>query len=262
MMRRWQIIDHIRRWSIIVCFVGFLSLPLLQKQFHWAPSYQLQEKRELHRRPTWPVTSEDWALFPRRYEAYFNDTLGFRGWLTFAYNYIMLDVLKTAPVDKIIVGKDDWLFFAGGPSMRTYQRINVWSPARQNLCRTYLALLKEYLDEQGIVACFIIAPNKSTVYSEYMPRSIRRNPGPSHIDVFSICAGRSASLWLMPEMCFGRRSSMARCIRNMIRTGMEKVLPCLCSSLSLYYKNAFPGFHRMILRKLGGEKRDECGIFH
>ncbi len=67
----------------------------------------------------------------------------------------------------VILGKDGWLFYA--ETLDDYEGVNlmtereVWAAARS------LYLIQEYCQSQGAQFLFTIAPNKNSLYGEYMP---------------------------------------------------------------------------------------------
>lgn len=98
---------------------------------------------------------------------YFADNFAFRQNLIDLNSKIMTMVLSTSPVEKVVFGKDGWLFFSDtlgdylGTSGMT--RREVYSAARS------LYLMQEYSEGQGAAFLFVPVPNKNTVYGEYMP---------------------------------------------------------------------------------------------
>ena len=69
--------------------------------------------------------------------------------------------------EDVILGKDGWLFYE--ETLDDYQAVNtmtereVWAAARS------LWLMQEYCGEKGITFLFTVAPNKNSLYGEYMP---------------------------------------------------------------------------------------------
>ncbi len=70
--------------------------------------------------------------------------------------------------ESVILGKDGWLFYA--ETLDDYEGVNlmdereIWAAARS------LALIDEYCQLQGAEFRFTIAPNKNSLYGEYMPK--------------------------------------------------------------------------------------------
>ena len=69
--------------------------------------------------------------------------------------------------DDVILGSDGWLFYA--ETLDDYQAVNtmtdrgIWAAAR---C---LSLIQEYCASKDVTFLFTVAPNKNSIYGEYMP---------------------------------------------------------------------------------------------
>ena len=181
---------------VIVSFAVFLLLPVVQMVTGFAPTLHLGEKRALNAKPQFEWTRESLAAYPRRFEAFFNDHLGFRGRLTFFRNVLMVEGLKTSPVDDVLLGDDGWLFFGAEEELAVYQRTaRLGESARQRL-EHHLRVVNDWFSEQGIAFLVVVAPNKSTVYPEYMPRRFDREAGPSITDTFMTVARAAGTVTL------------------------------------------------------------------
>jgi len=75
--------------------------------------------------------------------------------------------------DDVILGRDGWLFYKS--TLDDYQGQNpltereIWSAAR---C---LALIQEYAEVRNVSFLFVVAPNKNTLYPQYMPARYLRS---------------------------------------------------------------------------------------
>ena len=68
-----------------------------------------------------------------------------------------------------LYGREDWLFFTGGDSVKYYRNKK---PLSEEMMSEWLAsfeALESVCNEKGIRLAIIIAPNKEQVYGEYMP---------------------------------------------------------------------------------------------
>ncbi len=85
---------------------------------------------------------------------------------------ITLDNLVTAALgasgeEKVIVGKDGWLFFEA--TLDDYTGVDTLSERELFSVYKNIELMNEYCVSTGREFSFVIAPNKSSLYSEYMP---------------------------------------------------------------------------------------------
>jgi len=105
--------------------------------------------------------------YTKEFDDYFSDQFPFRSFMISAYSGINEFLFKQSGNEKVIVGKDGFLFFA--ETLDDYFKVNTLS--RNDLLRlnTILGIQKNYLDGLGIRSYFMVAPNKASIYGEYMP---------------------------------------------------------------------------------------------
>lgn len=83
-----------------------------------------------------------------------------------------------------LIGKNGWIFFTGEGSMADYQNIQPLKPGRLTRLQKSLDRLNQDLGRQGITLLVVIPPNKSTIYSQYMPEQIPVIGEKSRLDQF------------------------------------------------------------------------------
>ena len=82
--------------------------------------------------------------------------------------------------DDVVLGKDGWLFYA--ETLADFQGTNPMT-ARELFCAAKnLSLLQEYCEKNGTQFLFVCAPNKNTIYPEYMPEQYRKTDVVSNLD--------------------------------------------------------------------------------
>jgi hypothetical protein len=127
------------------------------------------ERRPLATPPTPAVA--DWAAFAPGLEAYLADHMGLRPTLSYALR--RLRYLAGAPVHPWVVpGKDGWLFFNGADEIEQYVGMRPLDPARIQLIVAELARYAGAMKARGIPFVFVLAPNKTSIYPEYLPAGI------------------------------------------------------------------------------------------
>jgi hypothetical protein len=158
-----------------VTALGFLVLaggPLLR--FSPDPWSDPLEKRNSAPAPAIPTTWGELLNFTAAFEAFFNDHFGFRQKLIYFRNQMDFWVFNRSPAPLVLIGRHDWLFFTGAESLNDYMgKVTI---SEDNLETWYRALKtrRDWLAAQGIDYHFVVAPNKQTLYPEYMPRSVVR----------------------------------------------------------------------------------------
>ncbi len=105
--------------------------------------------------------------YPMEMEAYFSENFGFRTKMVNADAQINYSLLGQSSSPKVIVGKDNFLYYY--EELNDYTGKNALNKESINQIIKTLELLKEYSKSKGSLFYFTIAPNKSSIYPEYMP---------------------------------------------------------------------------------------------
>jgi len=72
-----------------------------------------------------------------------------------------------------LVGKDGWLFYTGGLSIREYQQTDDFGQTDLKTFQKDLDQLNSALAAQGRTLVLVIPPNKTSIYPQYMPGEIQ-----------------------------------------------------------------------------------------
>lgn len=105
---------------------------------------------------SWLSDAADWI----------NDHFYLRQELISLNNWLKANVLATSGTDDVLLGEDGWLFY--GSTLDDYTGQN--SMTQRELCSaaSNIALMAEFAENQGREFAFMIAPNKNSLYPEYM----------------------------------------------------------------------------------------------
>src|ERR1700709_2093648 len=98
----------------IALFLAALIVPMVAMTLHLDSGPQLAENRRLAERPKLTLRPKELLSFPGSFRAYFADHFGFRGDLIHRNGTLSLNLLDVPSNRDITVGKDGWLFLAGG----------------------------------------------------------------------------------------------------------------------------------------------------
>ncbi len=125
------------------------------------------------------VTSED-NLFSnlKKFEKYFNKTFPFRQNLLSFNNYIHIKSFGISPVDRVTVGKNGWLYLKklNERSDNVDYSVTIDKFSDEEL-KKWFQIFNErnnWLEKEGIYLLVVIVPNKSSIYSEFLPDNIRK----------------------------------------------------------------------------------------
>lgn len=108
--------------------------------------------------------------YPQQFEEYYNDHLPFRTQLVRANNALFLNVFKQSPVDKVIMGKDGWLFFnprgKDGDPIADYQGTGLLMDYQLEGIADNLIQTRDKLRGLGKEFVLLVAPNKASLYGD------------------------------------------------------------------------------------------------
>jgi hypothetical protein len=155
----------VRRVLIIFFLLFIVSIPI-GLLTGIGSSFELTEKRSLAALPSITLGR---ALDKELYidlEKYFNDHFAFRGALVKSKNWIDFSLFKTSPLKNVHVGKDGWLFSI--TTLKDYLKDSCKD--RQDLRNLARGLqnIEKMLARNNQTFVFVVAPNKATVYPEYV----------------------------------------------------------------------------------------------
>lgn len=147
-------------------FVGICLVPSVFMPF--VKNGSSTEKRRLSDVPK--IKNEDGSLnfeYFDDFETYFSEHFAFRQQLVTLDGYLKSKVFGTSPNKDVIAGKDGWLYY--GETVNDFLNINTLSDRGINNIKNNLEIINNYCTENNAQFIFTIAPNKNSVYPEYMP---------------------------------------------------------------------------------------------
>lgn len=117
---------------------------------------------------------------PEKIEEYFSDNIGLRDEMITADAEIRFNVFKSSAVNNVIVGKDGWLYYR--ETLDDYKKSNIFTDRTIYRIAKTAELMNDYCNEFGITMVFTVAPNKNTIYPQYMPGKYISENTPSNLD--------------------------------------------------------------------------------
>ncbi len=173
-----------RAYAVImtVLFSLFLWFPMVYDALDNSEQDDVSksENRNLAVKPYLDITYVD--IFPEQYSAYYNDHFPFREKIIhFFGRNILYGIFGKSPVpDKVVIGKDGWLFqaenrpFYSGQVDFTHEEIEtIYQKLHERA---------QYLADRGIDFFLMIAPMKCEIYPEKLPYFFVRTPGQTRTD--------------------------------------------------------------------------------
>jgi hypothetical protein len=161
--------------ALIIFFLAALALPVVGLALGFDPGRAHKENRVLAPFPPVSLKRHVLGSFPEKFRAYFEDHFGFRNMLIEWQAKVKVKWLGVSSSKRVILGKDGWLFqppydnsleWYRGPRPLTVAELAQW--------QRVLKARRDWLAERGIRYIFVIAPEKHTIYPEYVPEAFRR----------------------------------------------------------------------------------------
>jgi alginate O-acetyltransferase complex protein AlgJ len=168
--------DRIRRWrdrGVIAVFVAGLCAPWADSLAGLDPTPQPTENRSLASWPAVPTAIRDIRPASIAIADYFYDHFGFRRLLLDWHTRLRLG-LGESPSPRVVLGSDGWLFYAGNQVVEDYSGQRPMPAADLDTWLRTLAERRAQLESRHTVYRFVVAPDKTTVYPEFLPASLRR----------------------------------------------------------------------------------------
>lgn len=112
--------------------------------------------------------------YPKQFEQFYTDNLPFKTSLVKLNSILKWYTFDNSPQDYVIKGKDDWLFYNSKyrndeDTMADFKGTNYLDTTELDLFIDKLEYMNSVCKSNGSEFYLYIAPNKSTIYDEYMP---------------------------------------------------------------------------------------------
>ena len=188
-----------RRLPALVCvllFLGALAAPLVDRRLR-PERWQLVQS-ELRRPAPWPELASvaDWIGAPERLQRWFGDALGLREELVHGANRLSVELFGRSPHPNLELGRQGFVFYAGDRSRETWRGRAPLSRDELEGWAEAIRRRREALAELGVTYVFCVAPNKETLYPEFLrPGEAVLGPTPLQ-QLEALCRARGEPAWL------------------------------------------------------------------
>lgn len=143
------------------------------------------ENRELAAFPE--LSARNFEQIPGQFEAYYNDHVPFKNLFVKMKTRLDLKLLGQSSLSTVTVGKENWMFYTssteGEDALADYQRGNLYTEEQESALIESIRTAKEEIEGRGMRFFLFEAPNKETVYGEYMPDGVKQYSEVSRLDV-------------------------------------------------------------------------------
>ena len=167
--------NKITKYCLIVLTVIVLLLPLMQDyvfKFKFKSLYGVFFKTE---KPQLTFKTVASGHYQTNIEKYISENYGFREPTIRLYNQYLWDFYKKTPVNYVVRGKENWLYFIQNVNEYYGTEIYRWYDSSEEARKTFerrariMNKLRLVLKEYGVEFLAFEAPEKGLLYSEFLP---------------------------------------------------------------------------------------------
>jgi alginate O-acetyltransferase complex protein AlgJ len=181
----------LRHRIVATLFIATLWAPLAGM---WLGIGQFRSDEENRRLEAFPRVGSDprsWLEFPTQFTRYFLDHFGFRAKLIMLQSWLKVKVIGISISPQVVIGKHEWLFYAGDYSIESYRGARPFTQADLDRWVRLFERRAKWLVCRNIQSLVVIAPDKHTIYPEYMPGTIPRGQTVSRLDSLAATLGQT-----------------------------------------------------------------------
>lgn len=165
--------------QLTLFFLILISSPLVLTLINDNSGVLQSERRMSSPLPTIPASLNEWPDFPKKMEQYIDDHFGLRPAFLKLYHQLK-NAINDSSSKMVVRGKEGWLFY--GSEVDAYRHISRYTEAQLATFAKTVEYRRHWLKTRGIDYVIIIAPNKSTIYPEYMPDNLHKVHADSTLD--------------------------------------------------------------------------------
>lgn len=168
-MRRDSLAGMVTDWLIIAMFTALLCVPLLLAVAGPGQVYSQAEKRFLAKFPEFRLEGGGIRDLTRAIDSYYQDHFGLREFLIHRYHREMHKRFAAASAPDVLTGKDGWLFYSGERVLEDLIGQHPLSREQLGLLAARIRETRDWLGQKGISYLPVVAPDKQSIYPEYLP---------------------------------------------------------------------------------------------
>jgi hypothetical protein len=181
------------RIACIGLFAALLLAPMTGSYFDVGTDVKRVELRFPEPRPPLPVDLQTLGAYPAAMDAHLDDVFGFRTQLITGHSLIHL-MLGVSGSPRFILGREGWYFHSTIDDVLPQARgVQTFTPAQLERWVRIMEERQRWLEAQGIEFLVVVAPNKHSIYPEYLPDWVNQ-VGPTRYDQLLHRLARGSSL--------------------------------------------------------------------
>jgi hypothetical protein len=156
--------------ALIIAFVGLMVAFGLLSFVMPANQVSTEENRQLSPLPK--LRLKQLQRFPSAFEAFVDDRMPFRTAFTKGASWVKVNCLGVSTSTAVGVGNRGWLYFVGEGSLSEVRHEQPFTGAEIHQWEQALAERTAWMKNLGVKYVFVVVPDKSSVYPEWLPQSL------------------------------------------------------------------------------------------
>jgi hypothetical protein len=169
--------------GLIALFLAVLWLPTWDWLCGLDRSVAPNENRKLAEFPKYSTLSAP-GPYLAAFDQFFQDHFGFRKQLVHWNVHWKQKFFNESPVRMAMQGRDGWLYWASEGMLENYTGKAQFSQADLQNWQKLLETRRAWLAQRGEKYIFVVAPNKESIYPEYLPEWVVKSGAPGKLDQF------------------------------------------------------------------------------
>ncbi len=121
--------------------------------------------------------------FTTELDDYLSEHFSFRTDVVSVFSSLKYSVFNESLEEQVVAGKDGWLYFS--KTLDDYTGKNLMSDYEIDSLVKTLDIIDEYIESKGAEFVFVVAPNKNSVYPQYMPYYFTKTQSNSNLDILN-----------------------------------------------------------------------------
>jgi len=139
-------------------------------------TFILNERRQKNKLEALKLNNEGVRSYFKDLDLYINDRFAFRADLLSYNNNLMYKIGVSTKPEKIVLGKQGWLYLGNShaKTISKFRGLVHFDSTQLSSWFNYFITIQNYLKSKNILSYIVIAPDKQTIYPEYLPDYISR----------------------------------------------------------------------------------------
>jgi hypothetical protein len=189
-------IGPVSNQALIIIFAALLWLPTFDSLWNLDHCNPPNEKRQLASFPGYKSLGNA-STYLVGLENYFDDHFGFRKRLIRWNNRWKFKIFNESPISLALQGNEGWLYWAGDNMLANYEGTRHFDEDTLKDWQKLLEARRDWITARGGKYIFVVAPDKQSIYPEYLPEWVAKSSKPLKLDQFLAYMGLHSTVEIL-----------------------------------------------------------------